>query len=64
MFLGSRARPALKADKLTAICEPIVVPCCAFAERTSVYRRISVTVLYGCEKGVSCFESRKWDTTI
>jgi hypothetical protein len=24
MFLGSRARPARKADNLTAICEPIV----------------------------------------
>jgi hypothetical protein len=24
MFLRSRARPVLKADKLTAICEPIV----------------------------------------
>jgi hypothetical protein len=24
MFLGSRARPVLKADNLTTICEPIV----------------------------------------
>jgi hypothetical protein len=24
IFLGSKARPALKADNLTAICEPIV----------------------------------------
>jgi hypothetical protein len=24
MFLGNRARPARKADNLTAICEPIV----------------------------------------
>jgi hypothetical protein len=24
MFLGSRARPVLRADNLTAVCEPIV----------------------------------------
>jgi hypothetical protein len=30
----------------------------------SLYRGIGLTVLYCCEKGVSCFENRTWKTAI